>query len=186
MTQLDPMIDLLPAPRHHRLVRDYYLRLGAVGMLLLSVLALSAAVLLIPTYLYLAGSASAKSTRLASLASSLSSATDIALSSRLAALSTEATTLTALVRTRSVSDTVRSVFAVPRPGVMLTSLTYAPASEKNPALITISGSALTRDALRGYQLALQGAPGIASAELPVSAYASDADIAFTITLTLAP
>jgi hypothetical protein len=39
--------------------------------------------------------------------------------------------------------------------------------------------------LRSYQLALQGASFARAVDLPVSAYAKDADIAFTVTITLA-
>jgi hypothetical protein len=57
---------------------------------------------------------------------------------------------------------------------------------KAPGTLSVSGIAVTRGALRAYQLALQSAPFAVAANLPVSAYAKDTDIAFTITVTLTP
>ncbi len=49
--------------------------------------------------------------------------------------------------------------------------------------MTVSGMAATRDALRQYATALGGLPYVSKADLPISAYAKDSDITFTITLT---
>ena len=85
-----------------------------------------------------------------------------------------------------VPAAVNATLAVPRPGVTLSSFTYVPAAGTNPGTLAISGRAATRDALRSYQLALQSAALARSAVLPVSAYAPDANIAFTVTVTLVP
>ena len=69
---------------------------------------------------------------------------------------------------------------------MLSGFSYTPSSSSGSGTIALSGISATRDALRGYQLALQGAPFARSAALPVSAYAKDANIDFTITITLSP
>jgi len=59
-------------------------------------------------------------------------------------------------------------------------------AEDGKKILSVSGTAANREALRTYQLALQGAPFTLTAALPVSAYAKDSDIAFTITITLSP
>lgn len=179
-------INLLPEDRQRALRRDYFLRLGVVIIALLIALVLAAAILLVPTYVFLAESARAKESRLASIDSVLSSYGGAALSAQLAALSDDASTLEALADAPSVSAVIRNTLAIPRPGITISGFVYSPGAGQNSDTIAISGTAATRDALRNYQLALQSAPFARSADLPISAYAEDTDIAFTITVTLAP
>lgn len=182
----DELTNLLPASRHHALEREYFIRLGVVVVALSIVLVLVASVLLLPTYVFLVAGAHAKKARLAGIESTLSSTNQAALSSRLIALGNDAATLIALGNEPSVSAIIRSALAVPRSGVVLSGVEYTPAVNGNPGVLMISGTAGTRDALRGYQLALQSAPFALSAALPVSAYAKDTHVPFTITVTLAP
>ena len=180
------LTNLLPSERQKALSRDYFFRLGVVSVVLMSILVLAAAVLLVPTYVFLVKSISAKETRLATIESVLSSADEATLSTRLTALTNDATILMALADAPSASVVVRSVLAVSRLGVTLSSFTYTPAAGKTPGTLLVSGIAATRDSLRSYQLALQSAPFTLSAALPVSAYAKDSGITFTVTVILAP
>ncbi len=180
------LTNLLPPKRQRALLRDYFLRLGAIGVVLLGVLIFSATLLLVPTYLFLVDSAHAKETRLAATESTISSLNDSGLSVRLAALTSDAAALTALANTPSASGVIRSILAISRPDVTLSGFTYTPTVAGTQGTIAVSGIAATRDALRNYQLALQGAAFAISATLPVSTYAMGANIAFTITVTLAP
>lgn len=176
--------NLLPSAHRLRLVREYYFRLGAVMIALIIILIGAAGILLVPTYIFLVGTAQEKENRLAHINKTLSSADEAALSARLTALSNDATALIALSEKRTASEHVRSALNVPRPGVTLSSFTYTPGTNSNTLLI--SGTAATRDVLRGYQLALEGMPPATSATLPVSVYAKDVNIPFTITVALAP
>lgn len=180
------LTNLLPPERQRLLAREYVERLGVVSVALAIILVLISAVLLLPTYVFLIKSADAKETRLSAIDSTLSSANETTLSARLVSLTSDATTLKTLSEKPSASGVVRTVLGVPHLGVTLSSLSYTPAAGTTPGTLTISGSAATRDTLRSYQLALQGAPFALSAVLPVSAYAKDTDIAFTIIVTLAP
>lgn len=177
-------INLLPQERQRALAREYLLRLGTVAAFMLTALAFVAGLLLLPTYVFLSRSAATKEAHLANVESALSSENEAALSAHLAALSSDAELLIALGRAPSASATIRDVLAISRPGIALSGFTYTPAGN-GPGTLAVSGIAATRDALRTYQLALQKAPFAASAELPVSAYAKDANIVFTITITLA-
>lgn len=180
------LTNLLPAERQKKLSRDYIIRMSAVASALVTALVLSATVLLVPTYVFLNGNAAAKKMHLARIESALSSTDEKTLSARLAALSTNATTLIALSNVRSISVIVREMLAVSRPGITLSSFSYAPSTENGSGTLIVSGSSATRDALRSYQLALQGASFALSAVLPISAYAKDSNISFTITVTLSP
>lgn len=182
----DNLIDLLPPERRRALARDYFLRLGIVALLFSSVLVLAAALLLVPTYVFLAKSSGAKEARLANTESALSSFDDTALSARLSALKSNTSALAALSLSPSASVIARSALAIPRPGIALSGFEYARTADARQGTLIISGIAATRDALRVYQLALERAPFARSASLPVSTYAKDSNIAFAITVTLAP
>ena len=183
------LTNLLPEARKELIVREYRFRLGVVVTILLSLLVCVAAVLLVPTYIFLVADVNAKEARLTNIKASLSSGEEATLSKRLAILSSNASSLISLSNTSSVSALVRSVLAIPRPGVTLSGfahIAHTAGSSKTHGALTLSGVAATRDALRNYQLALQGESFVSSAELPVSVYAKDSNIAFTITISLKP
>ena len=182
----DPLTNLLPEDRLRSLRRNYFLRLCATACVLATFLIAAYALLLLPTYMYLLNTASAKRARLANIESSLASSDEAELSARLDALSNDAATLVALGKAPSITGLMREILAVSRPGIALSGLAYTPANGKTPSTLAVSGTAATRDALRQYQIALQAMPFVASADLPVSAYAQDSNIGFSITLTLAP
>jgi hypothetical protein len=178
------LTNLLPPERKRAVSRRYFLRLGVVIAVLVTSLVGATAVLLIPTYVFLDGSENAKKSHLTTVESTLSAADGASLSSRLATLSSNAAKLVTLSNAPSVSGTVRAMLALARPGVTLSDFSYAAPSGKVPGTLIVSGTAATRDALRNYQMALQGASFARSAVLPVSAYAKDSDINFTITVSL--
>lgn len=182
----DNLTNLLPPDRQQALSREYRTRLGIVAVMLLIMLTVAAGLLLLPTYVLLTQSAAAKQANLANVESVLSSADEKALAAHLASLSSDAVTLIALGKVPSASATMRAALAIPRSGITLSTFSYAPATAKTRGTFVISGTATTRDALRSYQLALQDAPFSVAADLPVSAYAKDADISFIITVTLTP
>lgn len=181
----DNFTNLLPFSRQRALIREYRFRLGVTFVALFSMLILAATILLIPTYVFLSSSASTKTIHLVDIKST-HSPDEIVLSKRLDALSRDAATILSISNGPSASKIVNSALSVSRPGIMLSAFGYALGSGKNKSTLTISGSAATREALRGYQLALQGMPFALAASLPVSAYAKDTNIDFTITVTLAP
>lgn len=189
--------NLLPHERRDALRREYFMRLSVVAALLVTSLSLSAAALLLPTYLFLEKSARAKEARLANIETVRMSTDEAALSVRLAALSSNVAALQMLASAPTASAVIRGILAIPHPKIALSSVAYTPsarvepsragvAGEKRKGTLIISGTAATRNALRAYQLALQKSPLAQSAELPVSSYAADTNGAFTITLTLAP
>lgn len=180
------LTNLLPPGRKKEFLRKYVLRVGVVSIVLVTALVFIAAVLLLPTYVFLTKSIGTKEAHLASIESALSSSDEVALSVRLAALATDARILIDLAGTPSPSRIIRTVLSIQHTNIFLSGFIYTPTANKVPGTLAISGMAKTRDALRTYQLALQKAPFALSADLPVSAYAKDSDITFTISITLAP
>ncbi len=179
------LTNLLPPERQRARSRDYFARLATVAALMLAALMLAAAALLLPSYVFLVKNESAEKNHLTSIESALSSSDEKKLSTRLSALSADASTLIALDHAPSISMVIREMLAVTRPGITLSGFSYTSATGKKSGTFIINGIAATRDALRSYQIALQSAPFSLSADVPVSAYAKDIDIAFAITVTLA-
>lgn len=180
------LTNLLPLERQRALSRDYVLRFSVVAMVILIILTLAATVLLVPTYVFLRERSTIKEKRLAEIKSMSSPVNEKELSTRLATLADNVKILAALADTPSVSTTIRTILAVSRPGITLSNFVYTPPVAESPGILVVSGSSKTRDALRNYQLALRSAPTVLSVDLPISAYAKDADISFTVTITLAP
>jgi Tfp pilus assembly protein PilN len=179
-------VNLLPEDRQRALRYDYFMRIGVVAIALFIALSFAAAILLVPSYVFLVENKHAKEAQLANVESVLSSSGKTALSAQLAALSDDTATLQTLATAPSVSVAIRKALAISRSGITLSGFIYSSGVNQNPNTLAISGVAATRDALRRYQLALQSAPFAQSADLPISTYAEDANIAFTITITLAP
>lgn len=180
------LTNLLPSERQRSLTREYALRIAVVAAMLTVVLTIAAGALLMPAYVFLAGSERTKAERLAAIDSAVVPADDAAFAARLATISKNVSALIALSKTPSISALLRETLSIARPGLTLSGFSYAPATAKTAAALTVTGIAATRETLRSYQLALQAAPFARSAALPVSAYAEDTDIPFTITITIAP
>ncbi|MFA6407964.1 MAG: hypothetical protein WCW36_00605, partial [Candidatus Paceibacterota bacterium] len=163
---LDELTNLLPEERQESIIRGQRLRFMVVVASIVATFSFVASILLVPTYVFLVNSAQTKEERLADVTAKLSSAEDVALAARITTLSNYMQNLIEFSSYSSVSSVLRSVLATPRPGITISGFTYTAHTGKNPAILAISGSAQTREALRGYQLALQGAPFAISANLP--------------------
>ena len=180
------LTNLLPPERLRLIRRGYYVRLGVTLAGMLTVLVGIAAVLLLPSYVFLVQSEKVKEGHLANLETTSPSVDENKLSARLTALSVETATLTNIGKAPSASSIIRSMLFVPRPGIVLSGFSYTASGGGVPGTLLISGVAATRDSLRVYKLALQNVDRVISVDLPVSAYAKDSQISFSITLTLSP
>ena len=180
------LTNLLSQERQNALRLEYVVRYGTVVTFFATALVVVSTVLLVPTYVFLTKSVQVKESRLASIESKLASADEVALSARLTKLARSAAILMRLAKVPSTSILIRDLLAVPHPSIMLSGFSYTPSIEKTTNTLLVSGIAKTRDALRGYQVALQSTSFIKTADVPISVYAKDADISFTITITLKP
>ncbi len=175
--------NLLPPAFVRMLRRRYFGRLVVIVIVVVAFLLAAAAALLFPVHQYLLSKIATDQFLLKDATSNQVSAEDTAFEARLSALTQNTSRITALTSSFSLSSTLRNVLTVTHAGVTISALSVA-APGKGPGQVTITGLAATRDALRSYQLAFEGAPFIAAANLPVSVYAKDKDISFTMTLLL--
>jgi hypothetical protein len=178
-------INLLPPERRTLHTRDYYYHLGVIVLAVVSTVTVVAAIQLFPAYIFLAKDVQLKESQLMALGVNAST-TEQGVGDRLEALSTKTTVAATTKNAPVVSAMFRALLDVARPGVSVSGINYTQGASPKPSTLLVMGVATTRDALHKYQLALQGAPFATAASLPVSAYAKDSSIPFSITVSLTP
>jgi len=178
--------NLLPPGRRAGVARAYRYRLATVALLLFAAALIATTVLFVPTYEYLAGGVATQEKNLQSITAAATGLTKTPLSGELSTLSDREQLLASLAKSPSAVETIAGVLALPHVGDQVTGIAYTAAKGKSVGTLVITGTAATRAALQTYQQALQQSPHIADATVPVSAYAKDTDIPFTITIALTP
>lgn len=173
------LTNFLPEERLRAQRADYRYRLATLALIGLAVLVVVHGILLIPSYMYVADKNDALRARIASFDANAQTA-GAGNAGALAHTQADAGRLSVLAATTPASDLVRAILAVGRPGIVLESFAY---SAGNDPRLVLTGTATTRDALRAYDVALAGLPYVKSADLPLSAFAKDSNIDFSITLT---
>lgn len=177
------LTNLLPRHRIRAFRRGYFLRLGTLALLLLAGIVIAHGLLLLPAYLYAKGEVARETTQLASLNARLQNSEEKQVQIRLAALADNVKYLGRLSTTPTASAAISAVLKVPRTGITLSGFTFTPPTLKEGGRMVISGTASSRDTLRAYALALGQLSFVTNADLPISAYAMENNIPFTITLT---
>jgi hypothetical protein len=176
------LTNLLPEDRQKALTREYLLRLSTVTLFFVAVLLVIHAALLAPSYLYLTEEAKAREAHLSGVASSLATSEGNELGTRVSALTTKADALISLSSAPSAAEAVRRVLSVPLGGVRVHGIALT-LPENGEGQMRIMGTAPTRDSLRQYFAALEKLPGVSHADLPLSVYAEERDLPFSITLS---
>lgn len=177
------LTNLLPLERIQGLRREYYVRLATVALSTLAAVVIGSGALLVPSYLYLHQEIQSRETQAKDLDARLANTEAKEASKRLITLSSNATYLARLASTTSATAALRGVLAVPRSGITLSALSYTPPIKGNDGKMLLSGVASTRETLRAYNQSLATLPYVTNAELPISAYAKESNIPFSITLT---
>ncbi|HYD92995.1 MAG TPA: hypothetical protein VEB18_00865 [Candidatus Paceibacterota bacterium] len=181
------LTNLLPANRLRDLNREYMLRLITVAASVVFVVVVLHGILLLPSYFYLSEEVATRQKHLADLTLLPGAANERPVSERANELARKAGELSALLAQPKTTPVVRDFLALPHEGVRLTGFSVSP-SPSGESAMTITGIAASREALRRYHTALNNLSFVSSANLPLSVYAAESDIPFTITLTgvLAP
>lgn len=179
-------LTLLPREYVRAYIKRYRRRLLVVGLSSLLVLILIYLVLLIPSYLYARVAIEVREGELEELSKNLTSSEEQEVDARLKALLTDTAYLSRLSEAPSVADASRALLAVSRPGIVITGISFASKTAKQPEKMTLSGTAQTRSLLRQYVDAIADVKGVRNAEVPISTYAQEANIRFDITVTGMP
>lgn len=176
------LTNLLPPSFIRDLRQGYFLRVITVAIVLAVSLVIVHGLLLIPSYLYTSARVASEKNELSAITNSLQTSEEKQATDRISTLRANATYLGRLSTLPTASAAVRALLAVPHSGIRLAGFTYnAPGT--TPGKMTITGVASTRDSLRLYTLSLQQLSFISTVDLPISAYAKESNIPFTITLT---
>lgn len=176
--------NLLPPERRASLARAYALRVASVALIGLGMLVLVHGTLLAPSFSYMRDQKAVQEQRLAELSEkrAVSGFTD--LSARVAAFSARAASLEELRARPTASESVRAILALPRSGVTLNAFTFTAPQGSDAGRMSVAGIAATRESLRAFDASLNGLSFVAATDLPLSAYAKERDIPFSIALTL--
>lgn len=181
------LTNLLPADAERALRREYFLRLATLSAFGLASIGIAFGALLLPAYIYVQEEVAARENHLADLSERLASSEAQELSTRLSMLESDAALLSALAEKPTASAALRRVLEVSHAAIQVTGLTFT-APVDGAGKMSVAGIANSREALRNYVRALDALPFVDKAELPLSAYAKETDISFTIQLsgTLTP
>jgi Tfp pilus assembly protein PilN len=177
------LTNLLPHDRRKTLERAYLFRLVTVSTLMLSFIIISSGALLVPSYWFERQQSNLSKQELEKLNSSLSLSGGKEVASRFNALSLDASYLARLATTSSATGAISGILAIPRSGITITGMSYSPATRGADGKMILTGNATTRGALHAFIDALGKQPFITTADLPISAYAKEKDIDFSVTLT---
>lgn len=176
-------MNLLPDPRKQSLSRLYLLRVGVVGALVLSGVLFVHAGLALPTLVHWYQTVQEQATLVTGLDEQLAGSGEREVSARMKAINDNATSLMRTAGGSTGSGAVRAVVGVPHTGVYIHGLSFTKGSSDTTHKMTIVGRAVSRESLRSYATVLSTQPFVSSVDLPISAYAKESDIDFTITLT---
>ena len=176
------LTNLVPRQSIQKFRHNYFLRLATVGIALLALVGFIHAILLLPSYLYARAEVASETNELNHLTQSLATSEEQAAQTQLANLQSEASYLSKLSDTATASAAIKAILAVPHAGITLNGFTFTAPGVSAPGTMEVLGTASTRETLRSYDAALSALPFVTSANLPISDYASDSNIPFTITL----
>lgn len=174
-------INLLPLAQVKRVHKEYIVRLSTVVAVTFSILVFVQMALLFPSYAMLQARYSQLKITSEYLAQ-ITAQNIQSIKTRINALNARATFFGTLSGAPSATVAIKQVLNITRNGVVLKEITYTASKDGKQAQIIISGIADDRRTLQTYQESLQAASYISSANLPVSVYAKNANIKFTITL----
>ncbi len=176
------LTNLLPPERIKRWKNEYFVRLATTAFLALTGVVVAGVALLVPSYLSLHLETKAQQARIQELDATLATSNGKETTARLAALNSSTTYLARLATTTTATNAVRGVLSAPRTGIILTDFTYTPAPPTGGKMV-LTGVAATREHLRAYKMALSALPFVSAVELPISVYAKESNIPFTINLS---
>lgn len=177
------LTNLLPSDRVRALSGEYVLRVLTLLAGTVVVLALIHAALLLPSYVYLSEEVQTRTEHLADFSAALGSSEERLLSERSAAIEADAQALLQVAGLARTAPVLEELLKVAHPGVRITGFSLSPSLEGGEAKMSVTGVAVARDSLRRYYQSLSSLSFVSSADLPLSVYAAEAEIPFTIQLT---
>lgn len=176
-------MNLLPDTRKTFLARWYLSRLGVVAALVLAVVFMVHAILVIPSLVHVSAQIRQSTIALDGLGVRLAGSQEQRVSERVKAVTERGERLAQISKQVTASSAIRVMMSVPHPNVHVTSVSFVQHTNPGSTIMTISGMADTREALRSYVRALSALPYVNEATVPISAYAKETSIEFVLSLS---
>lgn len=175
------MINLIPPDARSRIVTEYWVRVVTVWLLLLAVAATVVGALLFPAYVLVTSQVNLSTTE-ADVARARVGEHDVT-TKVLDAASEEARLIAVGAQDPRLTQVVEVIEEIIPAGVAAGSYTVT-RQGGGVAPVILRGTATTRAALAAFRDSLLAHPRIARVDLPISNFAKDRDITFTVTLTI--
>ena len=176
------MFNLIPEEKKKKLEKEYTLRLSATATIFLGSICLVALILLIPSYVISNSRLKEAQKKNDALISALSlsntkSATDV-----LKTISADSDALKGTLQYPALASLIETIATSKPEGIVINSIDFS--SGSSPDTVTLGGVASTRDSLVAFSGLFQSNPLFQNASLPISDFAKDRDIDFSLTLSL--
>lgn len=176
------MINLIPPDARSRITTEYWIRVATVWLFLLAVAAVLAGMFLLPSYVLVTSqvrsfAAEAEAAK-ASVAHSDGTARALVIASDQARLLMESE------QTRRFTDLIAAISTAAGEGIVVREYNFARVAG-SVAPVRVGGLAASRQSLAAFRDALVADPAFSAVDLPISNFAKDRDIVFSLTLTIA-
>ncbi len=178
------VINFLPEDKVQAFKRMYGARVLSATALALVFVAAAHVALLAPAYVYIHETYTSAQMQLAALQNTDQKGESNDIVERVAAAEKNAQTLEAFLDTPQASTFIQALLKLPAVGISLGEISVDIAqTTANTLSMRVSGVADTREALRTYHLAVSGLPFVVQADMPLSVYARENEIPFSIVIT---
>lgn len=175
-------MNLLPEMRKDSLGRMYLMRLVVVAVLILFGVLLIQLVGMVPAYVHVQQQRSVYEAELAGLGEKLAGLEEKGIQERVSTLEARALGLQESAQGSTASSIFRALAAVPHAGIKIERLSFTRGKGEVAPNMTIAGVAASRSTLSAYASALTLLPYVSNVDLPISAFAKETEIPFSMTL----
>ncbi len=176
------MTNLIPPEARTRIVAEYWLRVATILLFLVAVAALAVIAFLLPSYVLVTAQVQSFAAEVeiakASVAHSDGTARMLVIAGDQARLLVQAE------QTKRFSDIISAVSSKTVEGIEVTEYGFSRAGDAL-APVRIGGTAATRQALAAFRDALLDHAEVTEVNLPISNFAKDRGIQFSLTITIA-
>jgi Tfp pilus assembly protein PilN len=177
------VINFLPDVQVRAFRRTYLARLASTWAVAIALVVVAHVALLTPTYLYIENEHASRVEQLQILTAPPQEGQE-SLGARVEALSQNTKRLNLFLEKPRGSYFMQELLALPQKGVYIHALSIDVSTTlSNQIQMRVSGTASSREELRAYYLALSDLSFITSTDLPLSVYAKENDIPFSIGIT---
>ncbi len=179
------MSNLLPVAQKKSILGMYRKRFVSIGLLTLSALLVAAALLTLPSFLFLKSSEIVLTAKRDTLASYETSTIARTLTTTITDVNSRLSVFPASETSSPlISDFMNPVLLAKTDAVHLTDFSYTKGTTPNTATIKVTGTADSRVALLAFTDKLKSVGSFSNVNVPITNFIKDSDVPFTISATL--